>query len=101
MPADNEIPPSPRQVEASELGANCFKLIDEVGHGFEEIVITKNGKPVAKLIPYREPQKTPVSTQKESMFGKDRGKIMILGDIVSPMPAEWYSDTDDSGEVRS
>ena len=27
-----------------------------------------------------------------SMFGADRGRLRILGDIVSPMPVEWYAD---------
>ena len=67
----------PRTIKASEFKAKCLKLMDEVAESGEEIVITKNGRPVAKLAPYRERPKT--------LFGIDRGKIEILGDIVSPL----------------
>jgi len=46
-------------------------------------VITKHGKPVAKLVP--------VESQGDDIFGFLRGKITITGDIVSPAltPDEW------------
>ena len=34
----------------------------------------------------------------KTFFGRDRDRIRILGDIVSPMPAEWFDDGGDSGE---
>ena len=101
MSTDSQ-PTSPsRTVKATEFKAKCLKLMDKVAETGEEIVITKNGKPVAKLTPYRETSSELVPETRESMFGKDRGKIRILGDIVSPMPAEWFSDPDDSGEAIS
>jgi antitoxin (DNA-binding transcriptional repressor) of toxin-antitoxin stability system len=47
------------------------------------VVITKRGKPVAKLVP--------VGPQVDDIFGFLRGKITITGDIVSPAltPEEW------------
>ena len=48
----------PRMITASEFKAKCLKLMDEVAQSGEEIVITKNGKPVAKLTAYRERPKT-------------------------------------------
>ena len=77
-----------RTMKASEFKAKCLKLMDEVAETGEEIVITKNRRPVAKLTPLKQRPKT--------LFGVDRGRIEILGDIVSPMPAEWYTDPDDS-----
>ena len=77
-----------RTIKASEFKAKCLKLMDEVAETGEEIVITKNGKPVAKLAPHRPRHGT-------SWFGADRDRIQILGDIVSPMPAEWFQDPDD------
>ena len=38
-----------RTMKASEFKAKCLKLMDEVAENGGEIVITKNGKPVAKL----------------------------------------------------
>ena len=46
-------PSGPRTIKASEFKAKCLKLMDEVAENGEEIVITKNGKPVAKLTAYR------------------------------------------------
>ena len=59
----------------------------------EEIVITKNGLPVSRLLPYRE--KTRMA------FGRNRDYIRIRGDIVEPMPAEWFETTNDSDGALS
>ena len=51
----------------------------------DEILITRDSKPVAKLVP--------VEQEKDDIFGfmKGKGKIEIKGDIVSPIlsPEEW------------
>lgn len=54
------------------------------------MVITKNGRPFLRLAPCRERSPLP--------FGRNRYKIQIMGDIVSPMPAEWFED--ESAEHR-
>ncbi len=79
-----------RTIKASEFKAKCLKLMDEVAESGEEIVITKHGRPVSRLKPYREKPK--------SLFGRGRGMIEIHGDIVEPMPAEWFEDADESAE---
>ena len=80
--------PGVRTMKASEFKAKCLKLMDEVAETGEEIHITKRGRAVAKL--------TPLTQRPKTLFGVDRGRIEILGDIVSPMPAEWYTDPDAS-----
>ena len=75
---------STRTVKASEFKAKCLQLMDEVAESGEAIVITKFGKPVAKLTPHREKPKT--------LFGIDRGRIEILGDITSPLYEDWEID---------
>ena len=74
-----------RTVKASEFKATCLKLMDEVAETGKEIVITKRGKPVAKLIPHQERPKT--------LFGIDRGRLKITGDIISPIDVEWEAET--------
>lgn len=81
---------STRTVKASEFKAKCLQLMDEVAESGEAIVITKFGKPVAKLTPHLQRPKAP--------FGAYRDKIQILGDIVSPLPESWYQDADASDE---
>jgi prevent-host-death family protein len=80
-------PNGPRTIKASEFKAKCLKLMDEVAESGEEIVITKNGRPVSRLVPYREKPRMP--------FGRNRDKIRVLGDIVSPMPADWFEGSED------
>ena len=73
-----------RTMKASEFKARCLKLMDEVAETGEEIVITKNGSPVSRLVPYRERPK--------SLFGLDRGRMKIVGDIISPIDVEWEAE---------
>ncbi|HEY4921857.1 MAG TPA: type II toxin-antitoxin system Phd/YefM family antitoxin [Xanthobacteraceae bacterium] len=42
-----------RLIKASEFKARCLALMDEVARTGEAIVITKNGKPIAELVPHR------------------------------------------------
>ena len=81
-------PNGSRTINASEFKATCLRLMDEVAETGEEIVIGKNGEPVARLVPYRE--------RSGLWFGRDRDIIQIKGDIVSPMPDEWFEKADDS-----
>lgn len=76
-----------RTINAAEFKARCLELLDEVAERGEELVITKNGRPVSRLVPYREEPKL--------AFGRNRDNIGILGDIVSPMPPKWYEDSED------
>ena len=91
MPTDSSKGASVRTIKASEFKARCLKLMDEVAESGEEIVITKHGRPVSKLAPYRKKPKLP--------FGRHRDKIRILGDIVSPMPAEWFDKTGEGDDL--
>ena len=52
-----------RTMKASEFRAKCLKLMDEVAETGQEIVITRNGRPVARLTPYRKQLSAP--------FGRD------------------------------
>ena len=74
-----------RTVKASEFKATCLKLMDEVAETGEEIVITKRGKPIAKLTSHRERPKT--------LFGAGRDRMKIVGDVISPIDVEWEAET--------
>lgn len=84
MPDSTGTPNGPNTVKASDFKAQCLKLLDEVAESGEEIVITKNGQPKVKLVAYREKPK--------SWFGIDRGRLEILGDIISPLDVEWEAE---------
>ena len=44
-----------RTIAAGQFKAQCLRLLDEVAESGETIVVTKRGKPVAKLEPLEEP----------------------------------------------
>src|SRR5690606_8883517 len=67
-------------IQASESKARCLALMDQVAASGEILVVTKNGKPVAKLNPFR-------GARALSPFGLHPG-VRILGDIVSPVADE-------------
>ena len=79
-------PAAARTIKASEFKAKCLKLMDEVAETGEEIIITKHGKPVAKLTPCQEKRK--------SLLGIHRGLIQIHGDIIEPIDVEWEAESD-------
>ena len=68
-------------INASQFKAKCLQLMDEVQRTGEEIIITKNGKPVSKL--------APIVKKPDTLFGAHRGQIRITNDIVSPLEVEW------------
>jgi prevent-host-death family protein len=72
------------KVAATEFKAKCLELMDRVAEGRESYVITKRGKPVARLVP-AEP------TPKTSILGWLRGRATITGDVVRPAapPGAW------------
>ena len=76
-----------KTIGAGAFKAQCLSLIDEVHAGNGEILITKRGQPMAKLVP--------VAQQKpESIFGFLKGKAKIVGDVVSPIVEPWEWDED-------
>ena len=79
--SNDKVAGATRTIKASEFKTKCLKLMDEVAASGDEIVITKNGCPVSRLVPYRGKPK--------SLFGIDRGRIEILGDIIESLDVEW------------
>lgn len=77
-----------KTVAAGTFKAQCLALMDEVESTREPIVITKRGKPVAKLIP--------IETQKDDIFGfwVGKGRLTELGNIIEPAvpPEDWEND---------
>lgn len=71
-----------KEISASRFKAQCLSLMDDVAASGDEIVITKKGKPVAKLGPYRSPGK-------KGVYGLFKGEVRIVGDILAPLDVEW------------
>ncbi len=69
------------KISAGQFKAQCLKLMDEVNTRHEEVVITKRGKPVARLVPYEETS-VPI-------HGFMKNTVTIIGDVVSPTGEKW------------
>lgn len=69
-----------KQIAAARFKERCLALLDEVDQ--DGIVITKRGKPVARLMPF--------STDSASLIGSLAGKVQIKGDILST-GLDWHA----------
>lgn len=76
-----------REIAAGEFKAKCLAIIDQVGETGQEVIITKRGKPTAKLIPFE-------AQSVDSLFGRLKGIVEIVGDpddLIKPVfPLEDY-----------
>ncbi len=68
-------------IQAGKFKARCLKLMDKVQRTKKKIVITKRNKPVAQLVP--------IEQDIDSLFGKMKGTVHIVGDIISPIDEVW------------
>ncbi len=65
---------------AGEFKVKCLQLLDDVAANREPLVITKFGKPVARVMPMPPAVK---------LRGALKGSVLLEGDIVSPLENEW------------
>ena len=71
-----------KQIPAGKFKETCLALLDSVDA--EGIVITKHGRPVAKLIPF--------SSDSSGLIGALAGKVRITGDILST-GVDWHAQS--------
>jgi prevent-host-death family protein len=72
-----------KTIPAGQFKAKCLNVMDRVCETREPVLITKRGKPVAKLVP--------VDAEKDGFIGRLKGVIASVGDIESPIepPEAW------------
>jgi len=76
--------PAQQWVTAADFKTHCLRLIDEVLQSRGEVVVTRYGKPVAKLVPFTEAA--------TSLFGHLGGSVASYGDLVAPSGESWDAD---------
>jgi prevent-host-death family protein len=69
-------------IGAGDFKAKCLQLLDSVAEHREPLVITKRGKPVARLVPMPPNVK---------LFGAMAGSVLNEADIIGPIDIEWDS----------
>ena len=62
-----------KKIGAAKFKEQCLSILENVDK--DGIIITKHGKPVAKLVP--------VDMQSSSLIGRMKGRLKIQGDILS------------------
>jgi len=72
-----------KRIAAGKFKAQCLAVMETVRKTREPVVITKRGRPVAKLVP--------ADTAPDDFLGRLRGVMKIVGDIESPIepPEAW------------
>jgi prevent-host-death family protein len=74
-----------KTMAAGKFKVHCLAVMAEVQAKRQAVLITKRGKPVAKLVP------VDLDGKKDEIFGFYAGKIKIVGDVVAPAfsPEDW------------
>ena len=73
------------EIAAGELKTHCLGLMEKIRTHRQTVIVTKRGKPIAKLVPFEDEGPAPV-------FGFLRGHATISGDIVAPTEESWDAD---------
>jgi len=68
-------------IKASEFKSKCLRLMNQVNETGEEIIVTKNGVPISKLVPFR----APVS----SLFGLHKKQLRSQDSLIEPVGEPW------------
>ena len=69
------------EMKASEFKAKCLRAIDEVAASGDELIVTKNGKPLVKMVPYR--------AKRATLWGAYADRLKIHDDLVEPIDVDW------------
>ena len=118
--------PQPAAAAAPDFQAKLEPLLKMVAHQGKEIIITRNGYPIARVTPYVPQPGDPefpaacelkVNPDAELAGGEatdqnreeppvlegfvngKRFTLQIFGDIEGPMPAEWFGSPSAAGEA--
>ena len=70
-------------VAISQFKAHAVKILDQVAKTQENIIITRRGKPLARIIPFRDINTKPTP-------GKLADTLVFEKDIVSPLGEEMW-----------
>jgi prevent-host-death family protein len=74
--------PPGRSIGAAQFKARCLELMDRVRETGVEYVVTKHGRPVARLVPCTPSARRP-------MFGSMKGTVLKYERPFDPIDAEW------------
>lgn len=74
------------EINAAQFRKSCFKILDEVNQTHTEVIITKRGKPIAKVVSYNEGKNS------DPLIGAMIHAGETLADLTLPFDDEWELD---------
>ncbi|MGH7625086.1 MAG: type II toxin-antitoxin system Phd/YefM family antitoxin [Gemmatimonadaceae bacterium] len=73
-------------MSASVIKNAFHEYLERVSRTREEIVITRYGRPIARLAPV---ESTPAEPR---LVGCMAGTVSVLGDLIAPIDVQWEAD---------
>ena len=73
-------------ITAANFRTNCFKILDEVSKKHKEVIITKRGKPIARLVHYDNDDRS------DPLLGTLPNVGSTVEDLTAPFEEEWELD---------
>ena len=85
-----------QQVSVTHFKAHCLEMLNNVHAGKYELLLTKRGKPHAKVTPQQQEQEEREAHLKANNYyrGILEGTVIIHGDLLEPMEDEWEVNKD-------
>jgi prevent-host-death family protein len=74
-----------KTMSAAEFKATCLEVLDTVAETRRAVVVTKRGRPVARVVP--------LVNRPNTIVGALKGTVDIRGDIVGPLRLRWRALT--------
>lgn len=72
-----------KKIAAAAFKAQCLTLMEDVRSTRRPLMITKRGKPLAKLVP--------VDEEKDDFIGRLKGVFEVASDLDRDLPEPWES----------
>ena len=69
-------------IAAGTFKARCLELMDEVASTGQDVIVTKRGRPVARLAPLAR-------SVERDLFGCMTGSVQVRGDLTLPLEDAW------------
>lgn len=72
-----------KTVSVTDFKAHCLEMLNEVSQTGQPVLLTKQGKPTAMVVP------PPTAPLTKFELGRFRDSAKIVGDLISPSSEPW------------
>lgn len=67
------------EINATDFRTNCLRILDEVEANRQDVIITRQGKPVARLSSFEK------NSDRDPLLGSMEGLVETVGDLTEPV----------------